>query len=121
MNTITLLGRLGKDPVVSSTDGGTVITKFSLAVDRSRKNREGNKVSDWFNCRAFGKTAEVMGQHLKKGSLIVVTGAMQAEPWVDRDNSKKDWWEVAVERFSFAGSPPERREEGQAAPEEDPF
>ena len=67
MNKVILMGRLARDPEVRYTQGEktTAIANFSLAVDR-RFKREGEPTADFFNCTAFGKTAETIEKYLKK-------------------------------------------------------
>lgn len=102
LNTVTLVGRAGRDPEVKYFESGSVVCKLTLAVDRRRKN---NDEPDWFELEAWGKTAQVMADYVKKGSLIGVSGALKFDYWQDRgtgvDRSKPI---IRVDRLELLGS-----------------
>ena len=81
LNRIELIGRLGKDPETHLTTTGKKVCTFSIAVDRHRKNVEGEMkpATDWFNVEAWGHLAEVIQQYLHKGRLIYLDGRVQTE------------------------------------------
>jgi single-strand DNA-binding protein len=106
MNSITIVGRVGKDPEVQNTRGGVRVAKFSVAVER-RKGQE--KVTDWFTVKAFGKTAEVVEQYATKGRLVGVTGPMINDAY-ERDGQKRDYWQIEASRVELLGS----KEDNQA-------
>jgi single-strand DNA-binding protein len=81
INTVTLVGRAGRDPDVRYFESGSVVCKFSLAVDRRSRNSD---QPDWFNLEMWGRTAEVAANYGRKGSLIGVTGALKLDQWSDR-------------------------------------
>jgi single-strand DNA-binding protein len=109
MNVCTFLGRLTKDVEVK-TVGETEIANFTLAVDRKFK-KEGQPTADFLNFVAFGKTAEVISEHCKKGSQIAVVSRVQTRTWDDKDGNKRYITEFLVESFSFAGSKPKSDDE----------
>lgn len=84
MNLVCLIGRLGKDPELRVTQGGTSVAKFSLAVDR----RDEAKNTDWFDVTCFGKVAESTGQYMKKGCMVGVTGRLQQDRWPDKQTGQ---------------------------------
>lgn len=84
MNVVCLIGRLGKDPELRVTQGGTSVAKFSLAVDR----RDEAKNTDWFDVTCFGKVAESTGQYMKKGCMVGVTGRLQQDKWQDKNSGQ---------------------------------
>jgi single-strand DNA-binding protein len=100
MNIIALTGRLGKDPELKQTPGGTGLVKFTVAVDRPGKSKE----TDWFDCTAFGKTAEFVKSWFKKGSWIEITGSMQMNSYTAKDGAKRTAWGVIVDRAGFVGA-----------------
>jgi single-strand DNA-binding protein len=83
LNESRLIGRLGKDPETRFTQAGDPVTSFSVAVDDLYKGKDGNKVitTDWFNCVAFKKTAEICSKYLKKGSLVYIEGKMKTSTY----------------------------------------
>lgn len=120
MNKAILIGNLGKDPEVRSTPSGTVVANFSLATSERRKDEEH---TEWHRCVAFNRTAEVIGEHLTKGSKIAVEGRIQTRKWTDKDGNDRYSTEILVDRFEFVESkgahkPAERAE--RAAPEPEP-
>ena len=97
MNNINLTGRLTRDPELRYSQSGTAIAAFSLAVPR-QFNRD---TTDFIDCIAFGKTAEIVAQHLNKGSQIGVTGSLQIESYTKKDGSKAKAAKVKVDSFDF--------------------
>lgn len=114
INRITILGRLARDPELRNTQAGTAVTSFTLAVDRNRKDADGNTPVDWIDCIAWQKTAEILAQYARKGALIGVTGRLQSRKYTAKDGTPRTAWEVVVDEFSFC----ERRQD--AAPGEAP-
>lgn len=72
LNRVMLIGRLGQDPKLQYTQSGQPVCSMSLATDESYKDKDGNKVekAEWHRLQVWGKTAELMANSLKKGSLI---------------------------------------------------
>lgn len=100
MNEIILSGRLVKDPEVRYTQTQKVVTLFSLAVSREVKNEQGNYDADFFSCIAWGKTAELMGNTLKKGARILLTGRVQIRNY-ESNGERKYITEVIVNKFEY--------------------
>ena len=73
MNLVVLTGRLTRDPELKFGQSGKAYSRFSLAVDRPFQKGE----ADFINCVAFGKTAELIGEYLRKGRKVGVTGRLQ--------------------------------------------
>lgn len=117
-NCILLSGRLGRDPEFKTTQGGTNIATFSLAVDRGRKDQQGNWITDWFNCKVFGKQADTANELLRKGMNIAIQGAAQQEKWTDKEGQKRESLVVAVDHFKILdkrdGDQAQRQERQQA-------
>ena len=110
MNKWIALGRLCADPEVTSTASGTTIAKFSLAVDRKYKTDNG-PTADFFPCTAFGKTAEVCENYLKKGSKIAVVGEPQNNNYTDKNGNKVYGWSFVINEIDFAESKGEAKRE----------
>lgn len=102
MNTISIIGNLGKDPEIKYSQGGTAWTRFRVAVRRRFKKDDGPD-TDWFSCVAFGKTAETIGEHLHKGSQVGIVGEMISNPYEDQDGNEREGWEINVSSFTFVG------------------
>lgn len=87
MNNITILGRLTKDVDVKTGQSGKSYINNSIAVDRRFKDNNGNKITDFFDIKAFGKTAEAFC-YANKGDRIGITGELQTESW-EKDGEKR--------------------------------
>ncbi len=101
MNTITLLGRLTKNPEARYTSTGKAVTLFTLAVNRPYSNPDGQREADFINCQAWGKTAEVVGNHVSKGDRLLVEGRLQIRSYTDKEGVKRYATEVVVNRGEF--------------------
>ena len=101
MNTITLLGRLTKNPEARYTSTGKAVTLFTLAVNRPYTNSDGQREADFINCQAWGKTAEVVGNHVSKGDRLLVEGRLQIRSYTDKEGVKRYATEVVVGRVEF--------------------
>lgn len=96
MNIIVLTGRLTRDPEVKVGQSGKVFTRFSIAVDRTFKKGE----VDFINCVAFGKTAELIGEYLRKGDKAGFQGALQMNRY-EVNGEKRTSYDVVVSQVEF--------------------
>ena len=103
MNCVVMMGRLTRDPEISSSTSGTTFARYSLAVDRKFK-REGEPDADFFNCTSFGKQAEFVEKYLKKGTKVVITGRLQNNNYTQKDGTKVYGVQILVEDIEFAES-----------------
>lgn len=103
MNRVIMCGRLTKDPEVRYTTGDApkAVAKWSLAVDRRFKGKDGKTEADFFNCVAFGKTAEFMEKHFRKGQKILLEGALQNDHYKDRDGRTQYSEQIVVDQVEF--------------------
>lgn len=102
MNKITLVGRLTKDPELSFTPGnGLAITRFTLAVNRPRFDKNKPQEADFINCVCFGKRAESIANYVLKGHRFGVSGRLQISKYVDKDGNNRWSTDVVVEDFEF--------------------
>lgn len=103
MNKVIMMGRLTREPEVSSSASGTTFARFSIAVDRKFK-KEGDPDADFFNCTAFNKQAEFVERYLKKGTKIVVSGRLQNNNYTNKDGQKVYDIRIMCEEVEFAES-----------------
>ncbi|MBZ5528905.1 MAG: single-stranded DNA-binding protein [Acidobacteriia bacterium] len=105
VNKVILVGRLGRDPETRFTGGGQAVANFSLATDRSFKDKNGErqKQTEWHKLVVWGKQAEIAQQYLKKGSLVYVEGRIQSREWQDKEGQKRTSFEIVVENFRMLG------------------
>ena len=110
VNTQIILGRLGKDPEVRYSNNGGAIVNFNVASNHRYKNKAGEKVDEtaWHKCVAFGKTAEICGEYLKKGSLVHIMGRTQTREWKDKDDNKRFTTEVIIEKMQMVPQGPSK-------------
>tara|TARA_B100000700_G_C14219094_1_gene478417 strand:- start:30 stop:419 length:390 start_codon:yes stop_codon:yes gene_type:complete len=101
INSVTLVGRAGRDPEVRYFESGTVVANLTMAVNRRNRNDE----PDWFNLEIWGKQAQIAADYVKKGSLIGITGSFKLDSWKDR-NTGEDRHKpvVRVDRLELLGS-----------------
>lgn len=114
MNRIVLTGRIAKDLELKTTNNGTAVLSFSIAVNRRFKNSEGKYDADFFNCTAWRQTAEFISKHFLKGSMIAIEGTLQNRSYTAQDNSKRTVTEIMVENAEFCGS--SEKQEQKPAP-----
>lgn len=103
-NQVILLGRLGNEPETKYTQGGTAVVSLSIATSRRRKDGAGDWVEEtaWHRVKAFGKQAEVIAEHCRKGDLLFVEGRL--DYWEAKgERGKLMVAEVILEHFEFAG------------------
>ncbi|HEU5439705.1 MAG TPA: single-stranded DNA-binding protein [Ktedonobacterales bacterium] len=107
LNKIMLIGNLGKDPEMSYTPNGKAITKFSLAVNRWRRDRDSNestKETTWFNIVAWEQLGERCNQYLHKGSKVYIEGRMTSRRYTNKDGVEMTAWEVVANDMQMLDS-----------------
>ncbi len=116
LNETIQIGRLTADPEFKTTKGGGPICNFSIAVSRTwKEDGEKKEKTSFFRCAAFGKLAEVISQHTKKGERVGIKGRLEQSKWEDKDGNKRDSVGIVVEKFQFLSE--RKKDEGQAPPE----
>lgn len=101
MNKVIMMGRLTRDPEISSSTSGTTFARYSIAVDRKIKT-EGQPEADFFTCTSFGKQAEFVEKYLKKGTKILITGRLQNDSYTNKDGQKVNVTKIITEGVEFA-------------------
>jgi single-strand DNA-binding protein len=110
LNQCNFIGRVGKDPEVGYSSGGMAITNFSIACDHKYKDKEH---TEWVRLVAFGKLAEIIGEFVKKGKQIFVSGRMQTDKWEDKDGNTRYTTKIIANDVQFLGG---RNTEGAPVP-----
>ena len=103
-NLVVLNGRLVRDVEMRFANSGTAIANFTIAVNQSRKNENGEREADFINCVAFSKTAETIANYFKKGNMIGVVGEYRNNNYVKEDGTKVYRDNVVVDSFGFRES-----------------
>ena len=106
MNKVIIIGIFTRDPEIkySTGENATATARFSLAVNRRFKNKEGNYDADFINCVAFGKTAEFIEKYFTKGMAIGITGRIQTGSYTNKEGQKVYTTDVVVEETEFVES-----------------
>jgi len=91
INSVVIIGRTGQDPEMKYFESGKVKTTFSVAVNRWAK---GGEQTDWFRVELWDKSAEVAGEYLKKGRLVVVEGRLDINKWTDASGENKEMFVI---------------------------
>jgi len=107
LNKVLLIGRLTADPEIRYTPSGMNIASLRMAVNNFRKGPDGNRIEEacFIDCTAFGKTAELAQQYLKKGRQVFIEGHLRFEQWDDKTTGqKRSKHTVTVDRLEFLDS-----------------
>ena len=106
MNKVILMGRLTRDPDIrqGQGEGSTVVSRYTLAVDRRFKRDGADQTADFISCVAFGKTAEFMEKYTHKGTKLVVSGRIQTGSYTNKDGQKVYTTDVVTDEVEFAES-----------------
>lgn len=100
MNIFMGIGRITKKPETRYTQSNVAVVKFTLAINRDTKNKQGEYETDFISCVAYGKTAELIDKYLDKGSQIAIEGKIQTGSY-EKDNKKIHTTDIVVERINF--------------------
>jgi len=117
LNKVQLIGHLGADPEARYTTDGDAVTSIRLATTDTWKDKNGEKQerTEWHRVVFFGKTAEIAGEYLKKGSLVYVEGRLQTRKWQDKEGQDRYTTEIIAESMKMlpgghkAGDAPARQ------------
>ena len=105
LNTITIMGRLVRDPELRRTQSGTAVCSFTVAVDRDFQSKDGGeKQTDFIDVVAWRQTGEFVSKYFAKGRMIVVSGSLQSRKWQDRNGQNRISWEVIADNVYFGDS-----------------
>ena len=102
INKVELLGRVGIEPEMRYTPGGTAVTKLRLATDRYR--RDGEDATDWHDVVVWGKTAEAVNEYVGKGQRVYVAGRLVQNTWEADDGQRRHRTEVHASEVVFLDS-----------------
>lgn len=102
MNKVILLGRLTADPEYKQTPQGTQVCKFTVAVDRDYKDKQGERQADFFRCTAWNGTADFISRYFVKGKPIVIEGSLRNNDYTDNNGVKHYSTEINVDKAAFS-------------------
>lgn len=103
LNTITIMGRMVRDPEIRKTGAGTSVLNFTLAVDRDYTDDNGDRETDFIDCVVWAHSADFVAKYFSKGDLMVVNGRLQLRDWEDDDGNRRRAAEIKVDNVYFGG------------------
>ena len=103
LNTITIMGRLTRDPELRRTGTGVAVANFTVAVDRDFA-QGGKKETDFIDCVAWRQTGEFVSKYFSKGKMIVVNGRLEIRSWKDKDGNSRKTAEIVAANCYFCES-----------------
>lgn len=114
LNVVHLIGHLGKDAELRYASSGAAMTTLSLATSKAWKDKHGAKreKTEWHCVRVFGKMAEALVAHFRKGAQVFVAGELQTREWLDNTNKKHSRVEIVAEKIVLLGPGQRRDREG---------
>lgn len=101
MNKVILIGRLTKDPELRRTPTDVPVARFSLAINRSYQNQNGERGVDYINCVAWRAQAENLARYIKKGGLVAVEGSLQVNSYDDQNGIRRSTTDVICNQITF--------------------
>lgn len=118
LNNINLCGRLTKDPELKYLGNGTPVSTFTLAVNRTFKNKDGEREADFISVVVWRKQAENVANYVGKGSQVAVSGRLQTRNYENKEGQRVYITEVVAEEVHFLDSKGQKPREEQA-PDQD--
>jgi single-strand DNA-binding protein len=109
VNKVILIGKLGADPEVRYTAGGSAVANFSIATNErwnDKSTGERQERTEWHRIVAWGRLGEICGEYLSKGKQVYIEGRLQTRSWDDRDGNKRYMTEVVAVSMVMLGSAP---------------
>jgi single-strand DNA-binding protein len=105
VNKVILVGNLGRDPEMRYLPSGDAVANLRIATTEKYKDKSGamQEATEWHTVAFFGKTAEVCGQYLKKGSQIYVEGSLRTRKWQDKEGNDRYTTEIRGDRMQMLG------------------
>ena len=124
VNKVIILGRLGQDPDVRATAGGSNVVNLSVATNHGIKDQQGNwsDATEWHRVVVFGKSADAAAQYLAKGSSVYIEGRLQTRKWQDQNGQDRYSTEIVCNEMQFIGGRGDQMGGGQQAQaQQDPW
>ena len=114
MNKLITTGRLTRDPEVKAIGENNMVAKFTVAVNRNYKDKDGNRPADFIPCEAFGKTAEFISNYVTKGRLVEVDGEMRVDQYQNEEGENRTFTKCHVNSLNVLDSAKSANEESTA-------
>ena len=101
MNKVCLVGRLTAKPELKYTGSNIAFTRFSIAINRTFSNAQGEREADFINIVVWRRQAENIANYLDKGSLVAIEGRIQTGSYTDKDGNKRSSFDVVADNVQF--------------------
>jgi len=101
LNYFAVTGRITHEPELKTSASGTEYTNISIAVDRRKKDKDGNKQTDFVKATIFGKQAVLVTTFFKKGDGILVSGRCESDKYTDKNGVERIGWTLMAENVEF--------------------
>lgn len=118
MNRVELVGRLTAKPELRYTSSNLPYARFSVAINRTFNNAQGERETDFINIITWRKQAENVCNFLDKGSLVSIEGRIQTGSYTDKDGNKRNSFDVVADSVQFLESKSQSQSRGQASSNE---
>src|SRR5580704_11543096 len=107
LNKVMILGRVTADPQLRTTPGGSAVTTIGVATNRTwtDKNNQKQEETEFHNVVLWGRQAEIAGQYLTKGAMVLIEGRLQTRSWTDKTGGQRKTTEVVAERLQLGPRP----------------
>jgi single-strand DNA-binding protein len=126
LNQVCIAGNIGQDVELRYTQQGLAIANLNIAVNEFYKDQSGEsqKRTHWFRATAFGRTAEIAAEYLKKGSKVGIAGQLVQRSWQDQEGNNRNSVEIRINQLELMGTtnsnsngnqPDTRQQAGQQA------
>ena len=117
VNKVILIGNLGADPELRTTQGGQVVASLRIATTDAWTDKGGGRQerTEWHAVTVWGKTAENCGKFLAKGRQVYVEGRLQSREYQDKEGQTRKVWEVVADAVTFLGGGEGGKRETQAS------
>jgi single-strand DNA-binding protein len=123
LNRVMLIGRLGADPEIRYLANGDAVATVRLATGERYKDRtsgEAKEATEWHRVVFFGRLAEVVGEYLKKGSLVYIEGRIRTRKWQDSNQQDRYTTEIVATRMVMLGGTRQEAPSGRSSPDQMP-
>jgi len=117
LNKVILVGRLTADPQVRTTPGGQAVATIGVATGRvwMDKNNQRQEETEFHNVVLWGRQAEIAGQYLKKGTMVLIEGRIRTRSWTDKNGQQRRTTEIMSERMQLGPKPAGQGGGGQSS------
>ena len=109
MNSVVVIGRVGHDPELKFFESGKSRASFSVAANRWDPKTQ-SEVTDWFNVDVWDRTAQFVGDYVKKGTLVAIEGRIASSKWKDQTGEERERFLIVANNVRLPGS---RKDDGQ--------